>query len=206
MDIERSEEARFGRELVALSRQAVECHHLMSGNPTPPDEKFIRDWIALKLYTSQRRQAMMEVKPGEFWNWVAKAPRQTVGGFGRVDLIIFGKDEDNAEMASAIIELKRDANPRNLANIKKDITRTARLLSHCKHSIAGYQLVCIVVGNEAIRKRLTEGLRGVVHRFGVTCGQTESEEFEMQDGKSKAWCCIHAIPVRAAALNQVTGT
>jgi hypothetical protein len=47
-----SGETRFAGELLVLTKEAVDLHYEMSGKPTPPDEKFIRDWIAVKLFKS----------------------------------------------------------------------------------------------------------------------------------------------------------
>jgi hypothetical protein len=63
MMVDGSEETPFAQELAVLTKKAVDLHYEMSGKPTPPDEKFIRDWIAVKLFKSQRRQIMMEVIP-----------------------------------------------------------------------------------------------------------------------------------------------
>jgi hypothetical protein len=196
-----SEEILFGQELVALTRAAVNFHHEISGNPTPPDEKFIRDWIVVQLFRSQRRQAMMEITRDEFWCEVAKrkpaSEERRLFPPGRIDVIIFG--QDHADEAFAIVELKLDARFTKLNNITNDIERISRLLSVCKQDMVGYQLVCIVVGGQEGLHHLADGLSEGIRHLGARCGKIEHDEFAMKDKeKTVGWCGIYVVPVRRA--------
>jgi hypothetical protein len=194
-----SEHLDFARELIALTKEAVDFYHKMSGDAVPCDEKFIRDWMAIKLYKSQCRQVMFEVSPSEFCSEVLKnrtlAPH--IFPSGRIDMIIFGRDFD--QNAFSIIELKKDATPNNFDEIRKDIQRTSRLLSECDSAMAGYQLFCVVVGGETKATALSpigRYLAKIVEQFGNICGKIVSEEYSISGAEKPSWCGVYVVPVK----------
>lgn len=191
--------AGFAHELIALTKEAVAFHHKMSGDPVPTDEKFIRDWIAIKLFEAQGRQVMFEVTPANFRGEVLKNKMMSPQFFagGRVDMIIF--DKDCGDNASAIIELKRDAI--DMAAVRNDVERISRLLSACGPAVAGYELLCVVVGGKTIADYLSPigaNLARSVRNLGEICGQIVSEEYEIQDADCPTWCGVYVVPVKPA--------